>query len=95
MRRVKYQVTALILIRVRGFTRVTPRCYPDGMAKTRQDEDYLEFAEGELEQAVTHMNDLGMVLEPAERIRLANTYALMSIARSLRHLAGQVEVEVR
>lgn len=95
MRRVKSQVTALILIRVRGFTRVTPRCYPDDMAKTKLEDAYLEFAESELDQAVTHLNDLGVILEPAERIRLANVYALMSIAQSLRHLAGQVEVEVR
>lgn len=65
------------------------------MAKTRLEDTYLDLADSELDQAVTHLNDMGVILEPAERIRLANVYALMSIAQSLSHLAGQVEVEVR
>ena len=51
-------------------------------------DELIEAAEGELEQAVDEWNATVTQLTPEGRIRLANTYALVSIARSLDRLAN-------
>jgi hypothetical protein len=52
-------------------------------------DELIDAAEGELEQAVEEWNVTAEQLTPEGRIRLANTYALVSIAKSLDRLAGQ------
>lgn len=51
-------------------------------------DEYLEMAEDELEQAIGELNTTGEVLEPRERVRLAQVYALTSIARALQQLTA-------
>jgi hypothetical protein len=51
-------------------------------------DDLIDAAESELEQAVDEWNATVTQLTPEGRIRLANTYALVSIARSLDRLAN-------
>jgi len=51
-------------------------------------DELIEAAESELEQAVDEWNATVTQLTPEGRIRLANTYALVSIARSLDQLAN-------
>jgi hypothetical protein len=51
-------------------------------------DELIEAAESELEQAVDEWNATVTQLTPEGRIRLANTYALVSIARSLHQLAN-------
>lgn len=52
-------------------------------------DEYVEMAEAELEQAVTEWNQTGEVLEPHGRVRLAEVYALTSIARALHEIVEQ------
>jgi hypothetical protein len=52
-------------------------------------DELIDAAEGELEQAVEEWNATVTQLTPEGRIRLANTYALVSIARSLDRIARQ------
>jgi hypothetical protein len=51
-------------------------------------DEYLDMAEAELDAAVEEWNTEGEVLTPDGRVRLAEVYALTSIARSLARIAG-------
>ncbi len=51
-------------------------------------DEYLDMAEAELDAAVEEWNTEGDVLTPDGRVRLAEVYALTSIARSLDRIAG-------
>jgi hypothetical protein len=50
-------------------------------------DNLIDAAQDELDQAIGEWNDLGEHLTPDGRIRLAEVYALVSIARSLDRLA--------
>jgi len=52
-------------------------------------DELIGAAEAELEQAVDEWNATVTQLTPEWRVRLANTYALVSIARSLDRIADQ------
>jgi hypothetical protein len=51
-------------------------------------DELIDAASDELSQAIDEWNATVTQLSPEGRIRLANTYALVSIARSLHQLAN-------
>jgi hypothetical protein len=57
-------------------------------------DEYLDMAEAELDAAVDEWNTEGEVLTPDGRVRLAEVYALTSIARSLDRIAGDASKSV-
>ena len=52
-------------------------------------DELIDAAEAELEQAVDEWNATVTQLTPEWRVQLANTYALVSIAKSLDRIADQ------
>src|SRR4051794_9590747 len=85
-----WRMSAVRYVRAADSDRAGDRTLAD-MAK----DEYLDMAESELEQAVQEWNETGELLTPDGRVRMAQVYSLLSIARSLERLADDRPSKLR